>query len=148
MMKPEPSEVTWRGALGLGPRKFLNRSSRGEPGGSCGMAPCGGALRGWLVEILTTEGSSLAARSAKESGAGRASAGAMPPRRVSAKMAQRVGMARICSFLGTWRGGIGGQFRQQKAEQTGKTRIRRGFYDGRTGAGAQGSKARSLKGTA
>src|SRR5690348_15196168 len=72
MMKPEPSEVTWRGALGLGPRKFLNRSSSGEPGGSCGMAFCGGAFKVWLVEILTTLGNSLLARSAKESGAGRA----------------------------------------------------------------------------
>src|SRR3954468_11238895 len=72
MMKPEPSEVTCRGAFGLGPRKFLNRSSSGEPGGSCGMAFCVGAFRVWLVEMFTTVGSSLSARSAKESGAGRA----------------------------------------------------------------------------
>src|SRR6185295_5127511 len=72
MMKPEPSEVTWRGALGLGPRKFLNRSSSGEPGGNCGMAFCGGAFKIWLVLILTTVGKSLFARSAEESGAGRA----------------------------------------------------------------------------
>src|SRR3954462_14334843 len=72
MMKPEPSEVTWRGALGLGPRKFLNRSSSGEPGGNCGMAFCGGAFKVWLVLILTTVGKSLFARAAKESGAGRA----------------------------------------------------------------------------
>src|SRR5476649_1116082 len=98
MMKPEPSEVTWRGVLGLGPRKFLNRSSSGEPGGSCGMAFCGGAFKVWLVEMLTTVGSSLPARSAKESGAGRAQAGDV---RVSAKMAQRLLRARICSFLGT-----------------------------------------------
>src|SRR5882757_3424362 len=75
MMKPDPSEVTWRGVLGLGPRKFLNRSSSGEPGGSCGMAPAGGAFKVWLVEMLTTVGNSLPARSAKESGAGRAQAG-------------------------------------------------------------------------
>src|SRR5476649_1286126 len=98
MMKPEPSEVTWRGVLDLGPRKFLNRSSSGEPGGSCGMAPCGGAFRVWLVEMLTTLGSSLAARSAKESGAGRATAGAAA---ASTRMAHRLLKTRICSFLGT-----------------------------------------------
>src|SRR3569832_936914 len=75
MMKPEPSDVTWRGLLGLGPRKFLNRSSSGEPGGNCGMAFCGGAFKVWLVEILTTVGSSRLASSAKESGAARAQAG-------------------------------------------------------------------------
>ena len=75
-MKPDPSDVTWRGWLDLGPRKFLNRSSRGEPGGSCGTDPGGGAFSVWLVEMLTTVGSSLAVRSAKESGAGRASTGA------------------------------------------------------------------------
>ena len=79
MMKPEPSEVTWRGALGLGPRKFLNRSSSGEPGGRSGMRLGGGAFRVWVVAILTTVGSSLAARSAKESGAGRAWRAAGPP---------------------------------------------------------------------
>src|SRR6478736_1388532 len=84
MMKPEPSEVTCRGWLGLGPRKFLNRSSSGEPGGSCGMVPCCGAFRVWLVEMFTTVGSSLPARSAKESGAGRAKAAGT----VSARMAQ------------------------------------------------------------
>src|ERR1044071_5513070 len=72
MMKPEPSEVTRRGELGLGPRKFLNKSSSGEPGGNCGMAFCGGAFKVWLVLMFTTVGKSLFARSAKESGAGRA----------------------------------------------------------------------------
>ncbi len=62
------------GPLALGPRKFLNRSSSGEPGGRLGMAWGGGAFRVWVVAILTTVGSSLAARSAKESGAGRAKA--------------------------------------------------------------------------
>src|ERR1700689_4860648 len=71
--KPEPSEVTCRGALPLGPRKSLNRSSSGEPGGRSGIC-CAGALRVWEVEILTTVGNSLAARSAKESGAPRAKA--------------------------------------------------------------------------
>src|SRR5882757_1651614 len=94
MMKPDPSEVTWRGVLGLGPRKFLNKSSSGEPGGSCGVAFCGGAFKVWLVEMLTTVGSSLPAKSAKESGAGRAQAGVTPGvapsiTRLSAKMAHR-----------------------------------------------------------
>src|SRR5579871_3886064 len=85
MMKPEPSEVTCRGAFGLGPRKFLNKSSSGEPGGNCGMALCIGAFKVWLVEMFTTVGSSLSARSAKESGAGRAKAG---EDRLSARIAQ------------------------------------------------------------
>src|ERR1700757_4328162 len=72
--KPDPNEVTWRGALDLGPRKFLNRSSSGEPGGRLGSVPWGSAFNVWLVEILTTVGRSLSARSAKESGAGRAAA--------------------------------------------------------------------------
>src|ERR1019366_8296290 len=74
MMKPDPSEVT---CLGVAPglRKFLNRSSSGEPGGNCGMSWRGGAFRVWEVAILTTLGSSLADRSAKESGAPRAKAG-------------------------------------------------------------------------
>src|SRR5690242_21545446 len=75
MTKPEPNEVTWRGVLDLGPRKFLNKSSNGEPGGSCGMAFCGGAFKVWLVEILTTVGSNRLASSAKESGAARPQAG-------------------------------------------------------------------------
>src|SRR5690348_7667157 len=85
MMKPEPSEVTCLGAFGLGPRKFLNRSSSGEPGGSCGMALCMGAFRVWLVEMFTTVGNNLSARSAKESGAGRAKPG---EDRLSATIAQ------------------------------------------------------------
>src|SRR6185295_11637430 len=93
MMKPEPSEVTWRGRLELGPRKFLNRSSSGEPGGSCGMLLGGGAFKVWLVEILTTVGNSLVTRSAKESGAGRAIAGMAGTR--NAKMANRRYKGRI-----------------------------------------------------
>src|SRR5579885_3546322 len=91
MMKPEPSEVTCRGAFGLGPRKFLNRSSSGEPGGSCGMALCEGAFKVWLVEMFTTVGSSLPARSAKESGAGRAEAGdtRLNVKRAQAKMGRK-----------------------------------------------------------
>src|SRR5258708_2409853 len=98
MMKPEPSDVTWRGVLGLGPRKFLNRSSSGEPGGSCGMAFWGGAFKVWLVELLTTIGNSLFARSAKESGAGRAQAGGTtairPP---TTSIANRLRKARMIS---------------------------------------------------
>src|SRR5215472_18127282 len=75
MMKPEPSDVTWRGALGLGPRRSLNKSSSGEPGGRFGMALCGGALSVCVVAMLTTVGRSCADRSAKDSGAPRAAAG-------------------------------------------------------------------------
>src|SRR3569833_1668654 len=88
MMKPEPSEVTCRGAFGLGPRKFLNRSSSGEPGGSCGIAFCVGAFKVWLVEMFTTVGSSLSARSAKESGAGRAET-------AEGKLSARIAQARM-----------------------------------------------------
>src|SRR5579871_399343 len=81
MIKPEPSEVTWRGFSPSGPRKFLNRSSSGDPGGTFGSAALGGAFSVWEVAILTTVGSSLEARSAKESGAGRAAAGLRPSAR-------------------------------------------------------------------
>src|SRR5579872_5917412 len=91
MTKPEPSDVTWRGFSPSGPRKFLNRSSRGEPGGTLGMAARGGAFKVWEVAILTTVGSSLAARSAKESGAGRAAAGPVASaRRVQTASANRI----------------------------------------------------------
>src|SRR3954469_11496236 len=89
MMNPEPSEVTWRGRLELGPRKFLNRSSSGEPGGSCGMLLGGGAFKVWLVEILTTVGRSLLTRSAKESGAGRAQTGVKAACKGRARQARR-----------------------------------------------------------
>src|SRR5665213_2582268 len=46
MMKPAPSDVTCLGRSALGPRKFLNRSSRGEPGGTLGMDEGGGAIAG------------------------------------------------------------------------------------------------------
>src|ERR1700691_112310 len=102
MIKPEPSDVTCLGRSALGPRKFLNRSSRGEPGGTLGMAEGGGAFRVWVVAILTTVGSSLAAKSAKESGAGRAIAG--PP--AKAKAAQNASanrMSIVLKILGAWR---------------------------------------------
>src|SRR5271156_320121 len=89
MMKPEPSDVTCWGALLLGPRKFLNRSSSGEPGGRLGMSCGGGAFRVWEVAIFTTLGSSRAERSAKESGAPRAKAGAAKPTRTKRANARR-----------------------------------------------------------
>src|ERR1700729_1454224 len=94
MMKPDPSEVTWRGVLDRGPRKFLNRSSSGEPGGSCGMVFWVGAFKVWLVEMLTTVGNSLLARSAKESGAGRAQAGAATKTARTASRIRNAGMSR------------------------------------------------------
>src|ERR1051325_7441387 len=90
MMKPDPNEVVRRGASVRGPRKFLNRSAKGEPGGRSGNC-CAGAFRVWEVAILTTVGSNLSARSAKESGAGRAKAGPKAgPVRNSATSATRV----------------------------------------------------------
>src|SRR5947207_15424934 len=121
-MKPEPSEVTWRGALGLGPRKFLNRSSSGEPGGSCGMTFCGGAFKVWLVEILTTVGNSLLASSAKESGAARAQAGVAA---IKDRKANRIRKAdiRVPRGMRNRR-----QFRHGPREQTGKNPPRLRFF--------------------
>src|ERR1700749_4465812 len=117
-MKPEPSEVTCRGAFGLGPRKFLNSSSSGEPGGNCGIALCIGAFRVWLVEMFTTVGSSLSARSAKESGAGRAKTA---DGKLSARNAQgRMGRKKEFMRGPGSGGGIGRDFRQPIAEQTGQ----------------------------
>src|SRR5262252_3134498 len=87
MMKPEPSEVPLRGCASGRPlfgrprsKKSRKNSSNGEPGGNCGISgPLCSRPRSdfivWVVEILTTDGSSRAARSAKLSGAGRAAAG-------------------------------------------------------------------------
>src|ERR1700722_10610212 len=101
MIKPEPSDVTCLGRSALGPRKFLNRSSSGEPGGTLGMAEGGGAFRVWVVAILTTVGISLAARSAKESGAGRAIAG--PPAKArAAQNASANRMSVVLKILGAW----------------------------------------------
>src|SRR5471030_551599 len=98
MMKPDPNDVTCWGALLLGPRKFLNKSSSGEPGGRAGMSCGGGAFRVWEVAILTTLGSSLADRSAKESGAPRAKAGAVRTARANSETARR----RIKGNSGAW----------------------------------------------
>src|SRR5438270_2909744 len=87
MIKPEPRDVPLRGwASGRPPfgtpcsKKSRKNSSNGEPGGNWGISgplcsrPCSD-FTVWVVEILTTEGNSFAARSAKLSGAGRASTG-------------------------------------------------------------------------
>src|SRR5438132_12420997 len=86
MMKPEPSEVDLRGcASGRPPlgtprsKKSRKNSSKGEPGGNCGTsgpAPSGprSDFSVCAVEMLTTEGRSCSASSAKLSGAGRATA--------------------------------------------------------------------------
>src|SRR5690349_11253672 len=87
MMKPEPREVPLRGcASGRPPlgtpcsKKSRKNSSNGEPGGNWGISgpECSRPRSDFIdcvVEMLTTEGSSFAARSAKLSGAGRAEAG-------------------------------------------------------------------------
>src|SRR3569833_1561294 len=93
MMKQLPSEVAWRGWLPRGPRKFLNRSFSGESGGRSGMAFLDGAFSVWKEEMFTTEGSSLAVRSAKLSGAGRAAAAVTA--KPSPRMAKTVERARM-----------------------------------------------------
>src|SRR5882672_7697286 len=100
-MKPDPSEVALRGRASGRPlrgllwlKKSLKNSSNGEPGGNCGISgppcPCRSppprfsGFSGFsdftvcVVEMLTTEGNNLAARSAKLSGAGRAKTGVEP----------------------------------------------------------------------
>src|SRR5882762_4904401 len=84
MMKPDPSEVALRGcASGRPPlgtprsKKSRKNSSKGEPGGNCGTSgPARSRPRSdfsvCVVEMLTTEGRSFSASSAKLSGAGRA----------------------------------------------------------------------------
>ncbi len=122
-MKPEPSEVTWRGWPCFGPRKFLNRSSSGEPGGSCGMADCGGAFRVWLVAMFTTVGSSRPARSAKESA---------PP---APRGGQRQRQNDTHSFQNTHLSAIGWEsaasLGRGKRNKQGKTGIKARFFDRR-----------------
>src|SRR6266481_196832 len=84
MMKPEPSEVALRGCASGRPllgtprsKKSRKNSSKGEPGGNCGTSgPARSRPRSdfmvCVVEMLTTEGRSFSARSAKLSGAVRA----------------------------------------------------------------------------
>src|SRR5437660_2957192 len=90
MMKPEPSEVDLRGwASGRPPlgtprsKKSRKNSSKGEPGGNCGTSgPARSRPRSdfsvCVVDMLTTEGRSCSASSAKLSGAGRATADPQP----------------------------------------------------------------------
>ena len=89
-MKPEPSEVTWRGVLALRAQEILEQVFQRRAGRQiAAWRCCGGAFRVWVVAILTTVGSSLAARSAKESGAGRA-----PARATGQQQEARTGQAR------------------------------------------------------
>lgn len=85
-MKPEPSELVFRGPPPFSPRRFLKKSSKnssnGEPGGSCGAAPPllspePLASTVWVVEMLTTASITFSATSAIPSGP-RAEAGAGP----------------------------------------------------------------------
>ena len=93
MTKPEPRLWVLRSGVcsrGCGPprpggrlrsRKSLKNCSNGEPGGNTGTSGPGRSpprtCTEVLEEILTTDGNSLAARSAKLSGATRAAAGAL-----------------------------------------------------------------------
>ena len=95
MMKPDPrlcirrSGGGWasprhraRRPTGLRLRKSLKNCSNGEPGGNIGISgpapgPPARACAAWVDEMLTTAGSSLAARSAKLSGAPLAKAGSV-----------------------------------------------------------------------
>ena len=79
-LSPPPPPPPWPGRLRL--RKSLKNCSNGEPGGNIGISgPAPGPARHssrvmvWVDDTLTTAGSSLAARSAKLSGAERATAG-------------------------------------------------------------------------
>src|SRR5579885_927745 len=77
--KPDPRECT-RGRCAEAPssRPPKKKSSSGEPGGSSGVpGPFFSALfsgSAWVVEMLTTAGTSLSASSAKDSGRARACA--------------------------------------------------------------------------
>src|SRR5689334_24343643 len=132
MMKPDPSEVPRRCCCSppFLSKNSLNSSSNGEPGGSCGRSrsrgPCWGTF--WVVVMLTTEGSSLSTRSAKLSGASRATAGcartvpnattaATAAARKNPENSERItsdlqrrsrrkarsGRRRVFEFLSTWR---------------------------------------------
>jgi len=92
MMKPEPSEVARRGAASgccprgmLRSRKSLKNSSKGEPGGNCGISGrCRSAFSVCVVEMLTTAGNSFAARSENPSGPALAKAGTPPSSKATA----------------------------------------------------------------
>src|SRR5215469_5071605 len=130
MMKPDPSEVPLRGwASGRPPfgtpcsKKSLKNSSNGEPGGNWGISgpPCSRPRSNftvWVVEMLTTEGSSRAARSAKPSGAGRAEAGAVLRAAAAAKRkaASKLAAVRRARFDGRERTAVNSQEPRQKTE--------------------------------
>src|SRR6478752_3983003 len=87
MIKPEPRDVAlrgfpcWRSPRWFLSKKSLKNSSKGDPGGNCGRPDCSPCLSGltvWVVEILTTDGTSFSARSANPSGVGRAVADGTP----------------------------------------------------------------------
>ena len=94
MMKPEPSELTRRGAAVAAlssppwPRRFLKNSSKnssnGEPGGSCGIGCSLRASTVCEVEMLTTASITFSATSAMLSGP-RASAGVRQRRQARAR---------------------------------------------------------------
>src|SRR5207248_11568481 len=90
-------------------KKSWKSSSTGEAGGNCGRP--GVARSFWfsgfkvcVVEILTTAGSSLSAKSAKLSGAGRAAAGEEPTGRTSnsAAIAATAECRNLSENKGTW----------------------------------------------
>src|SRR5260221_1584447 len=87
MMRLEPSEVARRGCASgrcwprgrFLSRKSLKNSSKGEPGGNCGISGrCRSAFSVCVVEMLTTAGRSLDASSEKPSGPALAAAGSVP----------------------------------------------------------------------
>ena len=67
IIKPEPKEEAF---LSVGLLKSLNISSKGDPGGNWKGSGLAFVLIVCVVEIFTTEGINLSARSAKESGIG------------------------------------------------------------------------------
>src|SRR5271169_3917918 len=89
-MKPDPSEVTLRerSCFCCLSKKSLKNSSNGEPGGNWGISTPGRwPLIVWVVDMLTTAGSSFSTRSAKLSDEIFASA---PPAGSSAKKATKI----------------------------------------------------------
>jgi hypothetical protein len=59
-------------------RKSRKRSSKGEPGGNCGISGrCRSAFRVWVVEMFTTAGLSCLMSGASEVAAGTAEAGGL-----------------------------------------------------------------------
>ena len=67
IINPDPNEEAF---LSVGLSKSLNISPKGDPGGNWKGNWFVVVLTVWVVEILTTEGISLSAKSAKDSGTG------------------------------------------------------------------------------